>query len=263
MYNDRIAVWLQRELPLICANPDRVVEHGGQLIRYCGGALADLYEARGGRILMAGKPYRPIYDEALKSAEAGRRPPARSLAASSPSATVSAPTPSAPPMPGSTSCSSPAPSTPASSTPSARPDPQGHPRWSPRAAPASAVSCRALRGSGALAISPPVFDRRPPIQRDKHSMTSLPPPRWPRVPCPTPSKAPWSPSARSTACIAAISRCSPRSRRSPPPAGVPAVMLTFEPHPRDVFAPAPGIFRLTRPMPKRGSAKRSASMASC
>ena len=30
-------------------------------------------------------------------------------------------------------------------------------------------------------------------------------------------------------------------------AGVPAVMLTFEPHPRDVFAPKPFMFRLTPP----------------
>ena len=29
--------------------------------------------------------------------------------------------------------------------------------------------------------------------------------------------------------------------------GVPAVMLTFEPHPRDVFAPTPFMFRLTPP----------------
>lgn len=73
MYRDRIAVWLKRGLPLICANPDRVVEHGGRLI-YCGGALADLYEALGGRVLMAGKPYKPIYEEALRLAEqaAGR-----------------------------------------------------------------------------------------------------------------------------------------------------------------------------------------------
>jgi len=72
-YNDRIGVWLSRNLPMICANPDRVVEHGDQLI-YCGGALADLYEARGGMIRMAGKPYRPIYEAALKAAEtaAGR-----------------------------------------------------------------------------------------------------------------------------------------------------------------------------------------------
>lgn len=73
MYEDRIKVWLGRKLPLICANPDRVVEHGGRII-YCGGALADLYEAHGGRIRMAGKPYRQIYDEALRMAEtaAGR-----------------------------------------------------------------------------------------------------------------------------------------------------------------------------------------------
>jgi HAD superfamily hydrolase (TIGR01459 family) len=72
-YTDRVSLWLRRQLPMICANPDRVVEHGSQLI-YCGGALADLYEARGGRIHMAGKPYRPIYDAALKAAEeaAGR-----------------------------------------------------------------------------------------------------------------------------------------------------------------------------------------------
>lgn len=69
MYRGRMQLWLSRKLPLICANPDRVVEHGGKIL-YCGGALADLYEAMGGRILMAGKPYRPIYDEALKRAEA-------------------------------------------------------------------------------------------------------------------------------------------------------------------------------------------------
>jgi HAD superfamily hydrolase (TIGR01459 family) len=68
MYNDRITVWLKRNLPLIAANPDRVVEHGDRLI-YCGGALADLYEARGGMIVMVGKPYKPIYTEALRLAD--------------------------------------------------------------------------------------------------------------------------------------------------------------------------------------------------
>jgi HAD superfamily hydrolase (TIGR01459 family) len=73
MYRERIALWRRRGLPLICANPDRVVEHGGRLI-YCGGAVADLYEASGGKVLMAGKPYKPIYEEALRFAEraAGR-----------------------------------------------------------------------------------------------------------------------------------------------------------------------------------------------
>jgi HAD superfamily hydrolase (TIGR01459 family) len=82
MYRDRLTLWLKRDLPLICANPDRVVERGGR-IDYCGGALADMYEAMGGHVVMVGKPYRPIYDEALKLAEtaAGRRlDPARVLA---------------------------------------------------------------------------------------------------------------------------------------------------------------------------------------
>src|SRR3569623_3599131 len=51
MYEDRIKVWLKRKLPLIFANPDRIVEHGGRII-YCGGALADLYEAHGGCFLL-------------------------------------------------------------------------------------------------------------------------------------------------------------------------------------------------------------------
>ena len=55
-------------LDLICANPDRVVQKGDNLI-YCAGALADLYEALGGQVIMAGKPFAPIYDLALAEAE--------------------------------------------------------------------------------------------------------------------------------------------------------------------------------------------------
>jgi HAD superfamily hydrolase (TIGR01459 family) len=68
MYEDRIRFWLSRGLPMICANPDRVVEEGHRII-YCGGAIADLYEAHGGLVRMIGKPYRPIYTEALHQAE--------------------------------------------------------------------------------------------------------------------------------------------------------------------------------------------------
>ncbi|KFL27691.1 hypothetical protein JP74_06340 [Devosia sp. 17-2-E-8] len=68
MYSDRIAHWRRRGLPLICANPDKVVEIGEQIV-YCGGALADIYEELGGIVLMAGKPYAPIYNEALALAE--------------------------------------------------------------------------------------------------------------------------------------------------------------------------------------------------
>ncbi len=57
-----------RDLELICANPDRIVQRGDRII-YCGGSLADLYESLGGRVTMAGKPYGPIYALALAEAE--------------------------------------------------------------------------------------------------------------------------------------------------------------------------------------------------
>lgn len=68
MYRERAKLWLGRKLPMICANPDRVVEHGDKII-YCGGALGDLYSAMGGMVHMAGKPYPPIYEQAFALAE--------------------------------------------------------------------------------------------------------------------------------------------------------------------------------------------------
>lgn len=68
-YRARLGLAAKRGLTLICANPDRVVQRGDRLI-YCGGALADLYEGLGGAVLMAGKPYGPIYDLALAEAAA-------------------------------------------------------------------------------------------------------------------------------------------------------------------------------------------------
>jgi HAD superfamily hydrolase (TIGR01459 family) len=68
-YRDRFITCVGRGLDLICANPDIVVQRGDKLI-YCGGALAQLYESLGGRAVMAGKPYAPIYEMALRQAEA-------------------------------------------------------------------------------------------------------------------------------------------------------------------------------------------------
>jgi HAD superfamily hydrolase (TIGR01450 family) len=56
-----------RGLPLICANPDLVVERGDRLIP-CAGAVAAYYETLGGRTMIAGKPHQPIYDAALAEA---------------------------------------------------------------------------------------------------------------------------------------------------------------------------------------------------
>ncbi|HEY6258123.1 MAG TPA: TIGR01459 family HAD-type hydrolase [Xanthobacteraceae bacterium] len=60
-----------RGLTMVCANPDLVVERGHQLV-YCAGAIADLYAAAGGEVIYAGKPHRPIYQQALDTARALR-----------------------------------------------------------------------------------------------------------------------------------------------------------------------------------------------
>jgi HAD superfamily hydrolase (TIGR01459 family) len=61
----------KRKLAMICANPDVVVERGDQLV-YCAGAIADLYAHSGGNVIYAGKPYRPIYEQAITRAQALR-----------------------------------------------------------------------------------------------------------------------------------------------------------------------------------------------
>ena len=58
----------ERDLPFICANPDKVVRRGNQLIP-CAGALAEIYSDLGGKVYMAGKPFKPIYDLALAKAQ--------------------------------------------------------------------------------------------------------------------------------------------------------------------------------------------------
>ncbi|MEM9471898.1 MAG: TIGR01459 family HAD-type hydrolase [Pseudomonadota bacterium] len=66
-YRPVLSQMQQRNLPFICANPDRVVGVGGKLYP-CAGALADVYSELGGQVEMAGKPYAPIYQVALEQA---------------------------------------------------------------------------------------------------------------------------------------------------------------------------------------------------
>jgi HAD superfamily hydrolase (TIGR01459 family) len=77
-YRGRLEQARARELEMICANPDRMVQKGDRLV-YCAGALAELYESLGGRAVMAGKPHAPIYAKALGELERlqGRTPDAR------------------------------------------------------------------------------------------------------------------------------------------------------------------------------------------
>jgi HAD superfamily hydrolase (TIGR01459 family) len=59
-------------LPMLCANPDIVVDYGDKRL-WCAGALARDYQEMGGRVLYFGKPHPPIYDLArLRLAALGR-----------------------------------------------------------------------------------------------------------------------------------------------------------------------------------------------
>jgi HAD superfamily hydrolase (TIGR01459 family) len=69
-YRELLQRFVARRLPMVCANPDIVVEHGNKLI-FCAGALARLYEDLGGEAILAGKPHAPIYD-AARAQIAGR-----------------------------------------------------------------------------------------------------------------------------------------------------------------------------------------------
>ena len=71
-----------RELSMICANPDHLVERGDRLV-WCAGALAALYEGHGGSVVYAGKPHAPIYQLAFDTVGklAGRLVPLREILA--------------------------------------------------------------------------------------------------------------------------------------------------------------------------------------
>ena len=59
-----LAGFARRGLPLVCANPDIVVERGARLV-WCAGALAERYREIGGTTIVFGKPHPPVYATAL------------------------------------------------------------------------------------------------------------------------------------------------------------------------------------------------------
>ncbi len=66
-YADMLVQMKDRNLPMICANPDLVVQFGTRLIP-CAGAIAAEYTKIGGEVLMAGKPFTPIYEISIARA---------------------------------------------------------------------------------------------------------------------------------------------------------------------------------------------------
>jgi HAD superfamily hydrolase (TIGR01459 family) len=75
-YAGMLQGFLARRVPMICANPDLMVERGDQLV-YCAGALAVAYEEIGGTVHYAGKPHLPVYELAFEliATAAGRAVP--------------------------------------------------------------------------------------------------------------------------------------------------------------------------------------------
>lgn len=64
-YEGDLKAAFDRNLPMLCANPDRVVVHDSKIILCCGG-VAERYEQMGGNVFYHGKPYPAIYQPVLK-----------------------------------------------------------------------------------------------------------------------------------------------------------------------------------------------------
>lgn len=66
LYRPMFRAAIQRNLPMICANPDlRVIRPGGWKA-YLGGSLAAYYERLGGQVIYFGKPYTSAFEEARR-----------------------------------------------------------------------------------------------------------------------------------------------------------------------------------------------------
>jgi HAD superfamily hydrolase (TIGR01459 family) len=66
-YRGLIEEGVARKLPLVCANPDLVVDVGDQRF-LCAGTIAAEYERSGGEVFWAGKPHPSAYGTALERA---------------------------------------------------------------------------------------------------------------------------------------------------------------------------------------------------
>ncbi len=61
-YEPALQAGLARGLPMICANPDRVSVQPDGSLKMCPGAIAEVYEKRGGKVRWHGKPMREVYE---------------------------------------------------------------------------------------------------------------------------------------------------------------------------------------------------------
>ncbi len=57
---------MKNKLPLFCSNPDYMV-YDKKKLSMAGGTIAQLYEDMGGKVYRYGKPFRPIYENIIKT----------------------------------------------------------------------------------------------------------------------------------------------------------------------------------------------------
>ena len=72
-YAPLLAKMKARGLAMICANPDRMVQRGAEMI-YCAGAIANEYEKIGGEVIYYGKPKTAIYDYVRAAMKGAKKP---------------------------------------------------------------------------------------------------------------------------------------------------------------------------------------------
>ena len=72
-YENTFRAGINKELTLLCGNPDLVVDVG-ETREMCAGSLASMYEKMGGKVIYFGKPYNNIYQEVYSFLNRGDKP---------------------------------------------------------------------------------------------------------------------------------------------------------------------------------------------
>ena len=72
-YENTFRAGIDKDLTLLCANPDLVVDVG-ETREMCAGSLASMYEKMGGKVIYFGKPYNNIYQEVYSFLNKGDKP---------------------------------------------------------------------------------------------------------------------------------------------------------------------------------------------
>ena len=71
-YESTFRAGIDKNLTLLCANPDLVVDVG-EIREMCAGSLASMYEKMGGKVIYFGKPYNNIYQEVYSFLNKGKK----------------------------------------------------------------------------------------------------------------------------------------------------------------------------------------------